>query len=101
MFSLQRGIEYIGCIWIKTFPPWPAELNGNEPAILTDNLPQWQIELAPPLYIGGIAKGANHENASSLFDAGALIGKYRHRNAEQRRDGAFAKERLVPLIPRM
>ena len=76
-------------------------MNGDEPAILTDHLPQRQIELSPPLNISSIAKGANHENAGTLFDACALIGKDRYRDSEERCNGAFAEERLVPFVLRM
>jgi hypothetical protein len=76
-------------------------LGTNESTIFPDNLPQRQIELAPPLHIGSIAKGADHENASAFFDARAPIRKDRHRHPKERRNGAFTKEWLISGIFRM
>ena len=97
VFSLQRLVKRVGRIRIEAFPPWGAELNLYQPAIFADYLPQRQIELPPPLHVGGITKGADHENAGALFDACALVGKDRYRSSEERCDGVFAEQRLVSL----
>ena len=100
-FPCNALVERVGRIWIEAFPSWGAELHGYEPAVFADYLSQRQIELSPPLHVGGIAKGAHHENAGAFFDACALIGKDRYRNTEKRCDGAFAEQRLVSLVVRM
>ena len=100
-FPLQCAVKRVSRIWIEAFPSWGAELQGYEPAVLADYLSQRQIELPPPFHVGGITKGADHENAGALFDAGALVGKDRYRGAEERCDGAFAEQRLVSLVVRM
>src|SRR5215510_11889729 len=56
IFPLQYGVERIRCIRSGALPPCRAEMDGDEPSILADNLPQGQIELPSPFHIRGITK---------------------------------------------
>src|SRR4030095_519926 len=98
---VQCAVKRVGRIWIEAFPSWWAEVYGDEPSVLTDDLPQRQIELPPPLHICGITEGADHEDAGAFFDACALVGKDRYRSSEERCDSTFAEQRLISLVVRM
>jgi hypothetical protein len=44
-----------------------AEADGEEAAIAAEGLAERQIFASPPGDVGGIAEGADHEDAGSLF----------------------------------
>ena len=91
-------VDLVGRVGIEAFPARLAERDGHETAVAADHLAQRQIELAPPLHVGLVAEGADHDDAGSLLGIGLRIGHDRHRHMEQRGDGALAETGLVALI---
>ena len=75
----------------------PLEL-ALEAAVVADDGSDRQAELAPPDHVRGVAEGADHGDAGALVGLGQLVGDDRDLDAEQRRDGGAAEQRLVALV---
>src|SRR5262249_31556494 len=57
--------------------------------------------LAPPLHVGRVAEGADHQDAGPLVALDEIAREDRHGHAEERRQRLLADERLVALVLRV
>jgi hypothetical protein len=93
VLAFDLVVKALGERGIQAPPPPLAEGDGSHAAITTDDLPQRQIEFAPPLHVCGVAEGADHEDTGALGRVGELAREDGHRHAEERCNGALAEQR--------
>jgi len=70
----------------------------GEPAVALHELAQSESLFAPPLDVGGVAEGADHQDAGALLGVDLLRREDRHRHAEERRQRALAEERAMARV---
>jgi hypothetical protein len=97
----ERGVGAVGRLGIEALPARRAEGHGHEAAVAPEDLAERELLLAPPLHVGRVAEGADHEDARPLLGIDELAREDRHRGAEERRDGPLAEERPVASVVRM
>ena len=97
----ELGVGAVGGVGVAALPALAAELDRREPPVALHDLAQRQPLLAPPLDVGGVAEGADHQDAGALLGVDLLGREDRHRHAEERRQRALAEERVVARVVRV
>ncbi len=94
----QLGVGRVGLARVEAREGVAAELDGGEVPVAPHHLAQGEALLAPPLHVGRVAEGADHEDPGALLAVDELAREDRHRDPEERGHRPLAEERPVALV---
>ena len=76
----------------------PLRRLGQDPPVVGDDRPGWEVQLPPPDDVGEVTEGADHGDARALVGIGELMGPDLDLDTEHRRARRRAEQRSVPLV---
>src|SRR5207244_3495952 len=65
--ATEDRVPAVRGVRIGALPARRPECDLDEPAVAADDLTERELLLAPPLHVGRVAEGADHENAGALL----------------------------------
>ena len=92
------GVEAVRRVGVEALVAFLTEGDRGQPAVALHDLSQGEVVLAPPFDVGGVAEGADHQDASALLGVGLLAREDRNGHAEERGDRALPEEGLEARI---
>src|SRR5215472_15622312 len=88
----------IGRFGINRPPVFTPENDWHQPAIAPHDLAKTQLSFTPPVQVGGIAEGTDHQDARTLFGIYEFGWKDWYAYAEKRCDGMTTEQVAIACV---
>ena len=98
VLARDLGVAAVGRIGVDAGEGLAPEAHRREAAVAADELAEGQPLAPPPLEVGGVAEGADHQDAGALLGIGELAGEDRHRHPEERGHRVAAEQVAVATV---